>query len=249
MSEEAAPYAEVTSSIEPLTFEQARVLGSLIEKEMTTPENYPLSLNSLTAACNQSSNREPVVSFDEGTVTAALEELKTRGFAFQVSIPGARVQKYKHNLNGKFPRLEKPGLALMCVLLLRGAQTAGELRQRTERMYRFVDIPSVDAALQELIGYPETPLVVKIPAGGGRKAVTYAHLLCGPVEAQQAPIAATAPVSRTSVDAEWKQRIEQEITALREEVAGLRRLLNKDSEAEATPIGETPPPPVGTFIP
>src|SRR5262245_25998116 len=112
MSEEAAS----TPALEPITFEQSRVLGCLIEKEMTTPENYPLSLNSLVAACNQSSNREPVVSFDETTVLDALEALKARGFAFQVTIPGARVQKFKHNLNGKFPRLEKPGLALMCVL-------------------------------------------------------------------------------------------------------------------------------------
>ena len=132
------------ATLEPITFEQSRVLGCLLEKEMTTPENYPLTLNSLVSACNQSSNREPVVSFDEATVLDALEELKTRGLAFQVSIPGARVQKFKHNLNGKFPRLEKPGLALMCVMLLRGPQTAGELRQRTERMQAFPDIPSVE---------------------------------------------------------------------------------------------------------
>ena len=163
------------------------MLGCLIEKEMTTPENYPLTLNSLVSACNQSSNRDPVVSFHETTVLEALEVLKTRGFAFQISIPGARVQKYKHNLGGKFPRLEKPGQALMCVLLLRGAQTPGELRQRTERLYAFADLPSLEAALQELISYPETPLVVRIPPGGGRKAVTYAHLLCGPVESHPGP--------------------------------------------------------------
>src|SRR3954466_9023071 len=139
-----------------LTFEQIRVLGALIEKEMTTPEYYPLSLNSLVAACSQSSNRDPVVSFDEATVLAALEELKTHGFAFQVSIPGARVQKFKHNLTGKFPRLEKPAVALMCVLMLRGAQTAGELRQRTERLHQFADIPSIEAALQELSVHPDT---------------------------------------------------------------------------------------------
>ena len=127
----------------PITFEEARVLGCLIEKESTTPEYYPLTLNQLAAACNQSTNREPVVAFDESTVQQALEGLKARQLAFQVTIPGARVQKFKHNATGKFPRLEKPTLALLCVLLLRGQQTAGELRQRTERLFNFGDLPSV----------------------------------------------------------------------------------------------------------
>jgi uncharacterized protein len=226
---------ETASTLQPLDFEQARVLGALIEKEMTTPEYYPLSLNSLVAACSQSSNREPVVNFDEAMVLAALEELKTRGLAFQVSIPGARVQKYKHNLNGKFPRLEKPGIALMCVLLLRGAQTAGELRQRTERLHGFADIPSIEATLRELSDYPDTPLVAAIPAGGGRKAVTYAHLLGGPVDTpQKMPMAAAVAGNRASEDAEWKERMEREIAELRQEVTALRQMLNKDGEAQGT---------------
>src|SRR2546425_119050 len=100
-----------TPSPEPLGFEEARVLGCLVEKEMATPDNYPLTLNQLIAACNQSTNREPVVSFDESTVLKAIEGLKARQYAFQVTLAGARVQKYKHNLTGKFPRLEKPTLA------------------------------------------------------------------------------------------------------------------------------------------
>ena len=246
MSEDAST-PETTTTLEPITFEQSRVLGCLLEKEMTTPENYPLSLNSLVAACNQSSNREPVVSFDEATVLAAMEELKTRGFAFQVSVPGARVQKFKHNLNGKFPRLEKPGLALMCVMLLRGPQTAGELRQRTERMQAFPDIPAVEASLQELITYPETSLAARIPAGGGRKAVTYAHLLCGPVESHQAVVPSVISSSRTPLDDEWKQHVEQELTSLREEVARLRELLNAGAHAQAS--GEAGTTAQGTFIP
>jgi uncharacterized protein YceH (UPF0502 family) len=235
------------STVEPITFEEARVLGCLLEKEMTTPENYPLSLNSLVAACNQTSNREPVVTFDEATVLAALEELKTRGLAFQVSVPGARVQKFKHNLNGKFPRLEKPGLALMCVMLLRGAQTAGELRQRTERMQAFPDIPAVESSLQELVAYPETPLVARIPAGGGRKAVTYAHLLCGPVESHQAATPSIVSTSRTTIDTEWKGRMEQELSALRDEVAQLRRKLNVEDPPAAPE--EDLPPSGATFVP
>ena len=246
MSDETAA-AEVTA-IDPLTFEQARVLGCLVEKEMTTPEYYPLTLNALVAACNQSSNRDPVVDFHEQVVQEAVEVLKVRGFAFQVTIPGARVQKYKHNLNGKFPRLEKQGLALMCVLLLRGAQTAGELRQRTERLHAFSDIPSLEYALQELITYPEMPLVTAIPAGAGRKAVTYAQLLCGPVEVGQAQVTSVASISRGSssvvVDAEWKERIESELQALREEVAQMRRLLEGEETADGEGTGDS-----GTFVP
>lgn len=239
MSEDAA------SVPEPLTFEQARVLGCLIEKEMTTPEYYPLTLNSLVAACNQSSNRDPVVSFDEATVLAAIEGLKSRAFAFQVSIPGARVQKYKHNLNGKFPRLERPGLALMSVLLLRGTQTAGELRQRTERMQQFPDISSLEAALQELTDYPDTPLAVRLPAGAGRKAVTYAHLLCGPVES--APPVIVASAARVPADPDWRLRVEMELESLRGELAELRRLIGPQEPAPGPEQEE--PPSQGTFVP
>ncbi len=245
MSEESA--ADVTV-IEPLTFEQARVLGCLVEKEMTTPEYYPLTLNALVAACNQSSNRDPVVDFHEQVVQEALEVLKVRGFAFQVTIPGARVQKFKHNLSGKFPRLEKPGMALMCVLLLRGAQTAGELRQRTERLYAFSDIPSLEYTLQELITYAEMPLVTAIPAGAGRKAVTYAHLLCGPVEVGPAQVtsvvSSSLAMSSAVVNAEWKERIESELHALREEVAQLRRLVKGEEATDGKGTGES-----GTFVP
>jgi uncharacterized protein YceH (UPF0502 family) len=242
MSEETAASSEPTS-FAPITAEQARVLGSLVEKEMTTPENYPLTLNSLVTACNQSTNREPVVSFDEATVLEALDVLKSRGLAFQVSIPGARVQKYKHNLNGKFPRLEKPGLALMCVLLLRGAQTAGELRARTVRMHAFEDIPALEAALQELINYPESPLAISIPAGGGRKTVTYAHLLCGSEGIHHASVVSPTSVGHAP-DADWKSRIEEELAALRNEVAELRRLVKPEPPPASEDTGSQ-----GTFVP
>lgn len=219
---EAGPHTALT----PVTFEQARVLGCLIEKEMTTPENYPLTLNSLVLACNQTSNRDPVVSFDEAIVRHALEGLKPRGFVFQVTVPGARVQKFKHNLNGKFPRLEKPGLALMAVLMLRGAQTPGELRQRTERLHAFADLPAIESALQELSDFPDTPLVTVLPAGSGRKTVTYAHLLCGPVEAGSLPVVVSSTPAQHG-DASWRERVERELAALREEVAELRTQLTR----------------------
>jgi uncharacterized protein YceH (UPF0502 family) len=212
------------SEFSPITFEEARVLGCLIEKESTTPEYYPMTLNQVVAACNQSTNRDPVVCFDDSTVHQALEGLKSRQLAFQVTIPGARVQKFKHNATGKFPRLEKPTLALLCVLLLRGQQTAGELRQRTERLFAFGDLPAVEAALKELIDYQEHPLAVVFPPGGGRKATSYAHLLCGPVEAS-GPIIVTSTHEPSSADLDWKGKIEQELKDLREEVTRLRALV------------------------
>ncbi len=225
--------------LNPLTFEEARVLGCLIEKENTTPEYYPLTLNQLVAACNQSSNRDPVVGFDDGTVQRALEGLKSRQLAFQLTIAGARVQKFKHNFIGKFARIEKPTLALMAVLLLRGQQTAGELRQRTERLYAFPDLASVEAALKELMEYPEAALVVQFPPGGGRKASSYAHLLSGPVDSQASPLVFVAPaVESAPLDADWKLKIEQELAELRAEVTRLRGLVESVSP-DAEPADPT----------
>jgi uncharacterized protein YceH (UPF0502 family) len=220
-TEELSP----SSPFPPITFEEARVLGCLMEKETTTPEYYPMTLNQLVAACNQSSNRDPVVAFDDSTVHLALEGLKSRGLVFQVTIPGARVQKFKHNALGKFPRLEKPTAALLCVLLLRGQQTAGELRQRTERLHTFGDLPSAESALKDLMEYREHPLVVMFPPGGGRKASSYAHLLCGPVQ-PSGPAALITPASpMPQIELPWKNQIEQELATLREEVKRLRELV------------------------
>ncbi len=216
--------------LNPLTFEEARVLGCLIEKENTTPEYYPLTLNQLVAACNQSSNRDPVVGFDDGTVQRALEGLKSRQLAFQLTIAGARVQKFKHNFLAKFARIEKPTLALMAVLLLRGQQTAGELRQRTERLFAFPDLAGAEAALKELMEYPEAALVVQFPPCGGRKATSYAHLLSGPMESQSSPVVFVAPaVEASPMEADWKLRIEQELAELRAEVVRLRSLVESVS--------------------
>lgn len=208
----------------PLTFEEARVLGCLIEKEYTTPDYYPLTLNALVTACNQSTNREPVVSFDETTVINALERLKARHFVFQVTMAGARVQKYKHNIGGKFPRLDKPQTALLCVLLLRGPQTVGELRQRTERVQTFPDLESVEAALTSLIEYPEGPLVVCLPAGNGRRVASFAHLLCGEVATPDVMPVVTAPAAEL-IDPGWKEGIEAQIAALKQELADLKAQL------------------------
>ena len=229
-----APIApSAPSSLIPLTFEQARVLGCLIEKESTTPDIYPLTLNALVTACNQSTNRDPVVAFDEATVQEALDGLKARQFVFQVTLAGARVQKFKHNLAHKLPWLEKPEIAVLCVLLLRGAQTVGELRQRTERLYTFPDLTSLEITLQKMIsGDGNDPTAVLFPPGPGRKSPLYLHTLCGVPEVPNSSatplIASFEPGTATREDDNlWRARIESEIAQLREELRSLKERLGE----------------------
>lgn len=230
---ETTPQQPPSQGLIPLTFEQARVLGCLIEKESTTPDTYPLTLNALVLACNQSTNRDPVVTFSEETVQEALEGLKARQFVFQVTLSGARVQKFKHNLERKLPWLEKPEIAVLCVLLLRGAQTVGELRQRTERLYNFPDLPAIEGTLQKMIsGDGNDPTVVLFPPGPGRKSPLYQHTLCGVTDAP----ALGAPTLVTSFETSavareddnlWRARMEAEIAALREELRALKEKLGE----------------------
>lgn len=152
---------------------EVRVLGSLLEKEITTPEYYPLSLNALVNACNQKSNRDPVVEFDSETVGQALEALRDKGLLLAITGAGSRVPKYGHRISEKL-NLGRRELAILCELMLRGPQTLGELRTRSERMHRFDDLAEVEAVLDRL---PE--LVVKLPRRPGEKEVRYAHLLSG----------------------------------------------------------------------
>jgi hypothetical protein len=231
--------------MESLTFEQSRVLGCLIEKELTTPDYYPLTLNALVTACNQTSNREPVVALDERTVLEALEGLKRRRFVVQVTLAGARTQKYKHDLKGVFPRLGTGDMALLAVLMLRGPQTAGELRTRTERMHPYADLPAVEAALQRLAAFPDETLVVMFPSGEGRRVPVWAHLFCGAVATPAPPASSPRPESAPA-DPDWRTRMEREIAALRAEVAALRQLVGGSPAAE-TPFDEPgePSPPVG----
>lgn len=232
--QETAASSSPAPTLQPLTYPEVRVLGCLLEKEKTTPEYYPLTLNALVAACNQTTNREPVLTLDEATVREALMGLKSRGYALQITMAGARVQKYKHDLEHKLPRLERPTQALLCILLLRGPQTAGELRQRAERMHPFPDVPSVESSLRELMTYPDTPLVASIPAGGGRKAITYVHLLGGPVETSGvASSAAGEAAVQANTDMAWRERLEAEMNSLRDEVADLKRRLESLELREA----------------
>ncbi len=158
---------------------EVRVLGSLIEKEITTPDYYPLSLHALVAACNQSSNRNPVVHFDEDTVARATESLREKKLVHQVDRSESRVSKYRHVLYEAM-NLGRPAVAVMVVLMLRGPQTVGEIRTRSNRLYDFSSLEEVDLTLNSLMSR-EPPLVVRLPRQTGQKEVRYAHLLSGEV--------------------------------------------------------------------
>ena len=202
---------------------EVRVLGALLEKEITTPEYYPLSLNALINACNQKSNRDPVMALDESAVRQALESLNEKNLAGQASSADSRVPKYMHHLQEVF-NFDRRETAVLCVLLLRGPQTPGELRGRTERMYKFDDLGVVESALHRLME-KEPPLVMKLPRQPGTKESRYAHLLAGEMEAWSAP-AETQPIAATAIQDERRiARLEAEVQSLRQEIADLRQQL------------------------
>jgi uncharacterized protein len=201
---------------------EARVLGSLIEKDITTPDYYPLSLNALINACNQKNNREPVTNFDEETVRLALRNLSDKRLAGTAGGADSRVTKYEHRLQ-EVLNLTRPETAILCVLLLRGPQTPGELRGRTERMYRFEHLDDVISALQQLIRR-EPPLAKALGRRPGTKEIRYAHLLSGDVEAWEPP-AEAAPASSGSADSERLIQLEEQVASLQREVAELKEQL------------------------
>ncbi len=163
-----------------LTPMEARVLGSLVEKDITTPDYYPLSLNALVNACNQKNNREPVMTLDEDAVREALSGLQSQRLAGPASGADSRVTKYEHRLQEVY-NFTRGEIAVLCVLLLRGPQTPGELRGRTERMHRFEDLDQVQAALQRLM-QREPPLAALLPRQPGTKEARYAHLMSGDID-------------------------------------------------------------------
>ena len=211
-----------------LTTVEARVLGALIEKEITTPEYYPLSLNALTNACNQKSNRDPAMQLEEHEVRRALNDLESQSLVR--SVGDSRVTKYEHRLQDAF-NFYRPEIAVICELLLRGPQTPGELRTRASRMHPFEDLESVHSALQRLTKR-EPPMVTVLPRQPSRKESRYAHLLgdWSPVEtvaaeaaecdlgAPAAPVSASVPSRADQVKA-----LTEEVARLREEVADLQR--------------------------
>jgi hypothetical protein len=162
-----------------LTPEEARVLACLVEKETTVPDSYPLTLNSLRLACNQATNRNPVTSYDDRTVDNALLSLKSQGLVrFVHASHGARTTKYRHSADERW-RLDRPELAVLSVLVLRGPQTAGELRSRAERQHPFADVTELEQALDNLAARTPDPFVVRLERRSGERDARWAHLLCG----------------------------------------------------------------------
>ena len=201
---------------------EARVLGALLEKEIATPEYYPLSLNALVNACNQKSNREPVVSYDEATVERGLEELRAKGLAVRITGRDTRVPKHGQRFTEAF-NLGRREAALICVLLLRGPQTVGELRGRSERLYQFDDLESVENTLTHLA---ELEMVKRLPRQAGSREARYAHLLSGDVDVSEEPAPAAPVVSTVPRGPAADDRIaalERELAALRSEFDDFRR--------------------------
>ena len=210
----------------PLTAAEVRVLGSLIEKQITTPDYYPLTLNALTNACNQLTNRDPVVAFDENTVIRAIDGLREKRLATQYAGAESRVAKYKHTLTDA--RLLTPAeVALLCVLLLRGPQTVGELRTRGERLFCFDSLPEVEETLAALAARQPQPLAIKLPRQPGTKEPRHAHLLSGPVEPPAGPAAPSVEPGPVAIRAEDDRvaKLETEVTTLRGELDDLRQAL------------------------
>jgi uncharacterized protein YceH (UPF0502 family) len=205
-------------NLPPLDAVEVRVLGSLIEKDLTTPEYYPLSLNALVNACNQSNNRDPVVAYGEPDVTRAMDRLREKRLAAAISGGDNRVVKFRHTVP-EVLELDRPDLGLLCVLLLRGPQTPGELRTRSARMHEFADLAEVHAGLGRLASRTP-PLAAVLPRQPGTKESRHAQLLGGPVEAPaNEPIAITEPLSP---DTERMRRLESDVAGLRLELAALR---------------------------
>jgi uncharacterized protein len=206
-----------------LTETEARVLGSLVEKDITTPDYYPLSLNALVNACNQKSNRDPAMSLGEDAVRQALHSLNEKGLAGTSSTADSRVSKYEHRMQEAF-NFTRRETALLCVLLLRGPQTTGELRGRTERMHRFEDLTDVQSTLQKLMTREE-PLVKVLPRQPGTKEARYAHLLCGEQAGWDAPAVAEVEVTSNSADSQRIARLEEEVAGLHREISDLKQEL------------------------
>ena len=193
--------------------EEVRVLGCLIEKRFSTPDNYPLSLNSLVNACNQSSNRDPVENYDAATVDAALKSLRAQNYALIFTGADSRVAKFKESLCERLT-LSRPLASVLAELLLRGPQTGGELRSRCARMYEFPDLAAVEAVLEELA---ERDLVIQLARQPGKREARWAHQLCGPVDPGQA-LPETRPPSASA--------LEERVSALEERLEEVLEKLN-----------------------
>jgi uncharacterized protein YceH (UPF0502 family) len=217
------------STLPPLDEVSVRILGALIEKELTTPDYYPLTLNALTAACNQTSNRDPVMSLDENAVQSGIDELTGLNLVRQVYKSESRAKRYRHTL-GETLHLHPAEIAVMCVLMLRGPQTAGEIRTRSGRLFEFRDVPHVEVTLQVLMTM-SSPLVSQLARRPGQKEVRYAQLLGGDigqdVDAVGEPAAATKAPTRDDRITELERTVESLTTELDELKEKFERFLQQ----------------------
>ena len=200
---------------------EVRVLGALIEKQITTPEYYPLTLNALTAACNQKNNRSPVSAYTESEIDGALLSLRDKNLTYVFHGSTSRVPKYKH-VAPEVMHLTPPEVAALCVLMLSGPQTVGEIRTRGSRLYEFSSLEEVDRTLDSLSVHDGEPLVMKLPRQPGQKEARFAQLLAGQPEIEQmAESSAAERSARRTTDSERVAQLEEQIQALTEEVASL----------------------------
>jgi uncharacterized protein YceH (UPF0502 family) len=204
-----------------ITETEGRVLGSLVEKQLTTPEYYPLTLNALTAACNQKSNREPVMSLGETEILAAIDSLRDKNLVYLFYGSTSRTVKYKHMLPNVF-ELDSAGVAVIALLLLRGPQTVGELRGRSDRLHEFSGLEEVQTTLDQLADRNE-PLVLRLERQPGQKEARYAHLLSGEIDQAAIAFESAAPRSGGSGSNERIEKLENEVESLRVELEGFKR--------------------------
>lgn len=198
---------------------ETRILGCLLEKERTTPEAYPLTLNSLTAAANQTTNRDPVMGLDSKDVELALDELRAKKLAAMIMMAGSRVQKYRHQLPDHYD-LSAAETAILCVLMLRGPQTAGELKSRTDRLYGFADTVELEKCLSDLAEGGD-PLVRQLPPQPGQKGARWVQLISGEPDPEML-MPRSAPVTVVPGGHSRVDKLEEEVVALRKELAALR---------------------------
>ncbi|GAO36518.1 hypothetical protein SCT_1926 [Sulfuricella sp. T08] len=213
-----------------LTLYEARVIGALIEKEITTPDQYPLSLNALTNACNQKSNREPVLDLDEATVQETLDALVKRSLASDQSGFGSRTTKYKHRFcNTEFGILKfsEQELGIICALLLRGPQTPGELRTHTNRLCKFGDMQEVESALDRLMERSDGPFVAKLPREPGKRESRYMHLFSGDAPAMEFSGSTHHAAELTDVERERLDMLELRVNELEQEIVQLKLILEQ----------------------
>ena len=206
-----------------LTPVEARILGCLVEKERTTPDQYPLSMNSLITACNQKTSRHPVMELDETEVSNCIYDLREKSLVWQRASAGSRVAKYTHGLEEQLG-LSDAALSLLAVLMLRGPQTAAELKAHTQRLCSFSSVPEVDEVMEQLIRNQNGAMAVRLPRQPGQKEERYAHLLCGEPDTSVPDIPARAPRSTSpAVDPEQIGRLENEIAELKSQMEDLQQ--------------------------